>query len=73
MKEATIKRLVTIAIATGLALVLVAIYLAAVLELHNTMGMQGIVIIASVAGTGLVLLIPSKIILTLWLMIRKDN
>jgi len=73
MKEETIKRLLTAAMFTGLALVMVAICLVVFADLHNTMGMQGIKIISAVAGAGLVLLLPSKIFLTLWLMMKKEN
>ena len=54
----------------GLLLLLLAIYLAVFAELQNSMGMQGIKIIAAIAGTGLILLIPSKIFLSLWLMMK---
>jgi len=57
----------------GLALLLLAIYLATFAELQNKMGMQGIKIIAAVAGGGLILLIPSKIFLTLWLMMKENE
>ena len=70
MKDATIKRAVTCIMLLGLALILLAIYLAAFIELQNEMGMQGIKIIAAVAGSGLVLLLPAKIFLTLWLMMK---
>ena len=73
VKEATIKRALTCIMILGLALILLAIYLAAFAELQNEMGMRGIKIIAAVAGGGLVLLIPSKVFLTLWLMMRRKQ
>ena len=73
MKDATLKRTVTIILFVGLGLVLVAIYLALVPKLQNTMGMQGVSIIAGVAGLGLVLMLPAKIMLTLWLMTKGDK
>jgi hypothetical protein len=73
LKEQTIKRLLTCAMFLGLALVVVAIYLAAFAELHNVMGMKGIKIIAAIAGSGLILLLPAKIFLTLWLMMNKES
>jgi hypothetical protein len=57
----------------GLALVLFAIYLVVVADIHNVMGMKGVIIITAVTGCGLVLLLPSKIILTLWLMTKKKD
>jgi Kef-type K+ transport system membrane component KefB len=73
MKEKTIKLILTSAMFMGLALVALAIYLAAFAELQNEMGMTGIKIIAAVAGCGLILLLPSKIFLTLWLMMNKGS
>jgi hypothetical protein len=68
MKEETIKRTMTYIMFLGLALVIVAICLAVFAKLHLTMGMQGIMIIVLTAGSGLILLLPSKIFLTLLLM-----
>jgi len=73
MKQETMKRLITCAMFVGLVLVLVAIYLAVFAELHNEMGMKGIKIIAAIAGSGLLLLLPSKILLTLWLMMGEKK
>ena len=57
----------------GLMLVIVAIYLAVFAEIHNSMGMKGIKIIAAVAGGGLILLLPAKIFLTLLLMMNEKK
>ncbi len=57
----------------GLTLVITAIYLAVFAEIHNSMGMKGIRIIAAVAGGGLILLLPSKIFLTLLLMMNEKK
>ena len=73
MKDQTIKKLLTCAMFLGLALILIAIYLAVFAELHNVMGMKGVQIITAVAGGGLILLLPSKIFLTLWLMSKEDS
>ncbi len=73
MKEASLKRIMTLVMFIGLALVLVAIYLAVFAQLHNSMGMKGIKIIAGVAGAGLVLLLPSKVFLTLLLMMSAKK
>jgi small neutral amino acid transporter SnatA (MarC family) len=73
LKDATLKRTVTVVLFVGLALVLTAIYLALVPKLQSTMGMQGVSIIAGVAGLGLVLMLPAKIMLTLWLMTKSGK
>ena len=73
MKEETIKLCMTCSMFVGLSLVLVAIYLAVFAELHNSMGMKGIKIITALAGGGLILLLPSKIFLTLLLMKNEEK
>lgn len=73
MKEETLKRGMTLIMLVGLILVIVAIYLAVFAELHNSMGMKGIKIIAAVAGVGLIFLVPSKIFLTLLLMMNSKK
>ncbi|MCB1614765.1 MAG: hypothetical protein KDI30_02010 [Pseudomonadales bacterium] len=57
----------------GFALVVLAIYLVLVEQLHNRRGVEGIRIIAAVAGSGLLLLLPAKVFLTLLLMKNKSK
>jgi len=73
MKEETLKRGMTYIMFVGLALVIIAICLAVFADLHNTMGMKGIKIIVAFAGGGLILLVPSKIFLTLLLMMNEKK
>jgi len=73
MKEETIKRTMTYIMFAGLTLLITAICLAVFAELHNSMGMKGIKIIAALAGGGLILLLPSKIFLTLLLMMNEKK
>ena len=60
-----------IIIGIGLLLVIAAICLAVFAKLHISMGVRGVMIITATAGIGLILLLPSKLFLTLLLM--KQN
>ena len=73
MSEESIVRLMKALIYAGLVLVIVAISLAVFGELHVSMGVQGVMIVAGVAGTGLLLLLPAKIFLTFLLMKREQD
>jgi hypothetical protein len=73
MKEEAIKRLLTVLICIGLALVIAAICLAVFGKLHTSMGAKGVMIIAATAGVGLLLLLPSKIFLTFLLMTNSKK
>ncbi|RKF18772.1 hypothetical protein DBZ36_10270 [Alginatibacterium sediminis] len=54
----------------GLCLVALGIALAMFTDISSSMGVRGVQIIAGLIGTGLLLLVPSKIFLTLILMRR---
>jgi hypothetical protein len=71
MKEETLQRTMKFIIGIGLMLVIAAICLAVFAKLHISMGIKGVMIITATAGIGLVLLLPSKLFLTLLLM--KQN
>jgi len=71
MKEKTLQRTMKIIIGIGLLLVIAAICLAVFAKLHISMGVRGVMIITATAGAGLILLLPSKLFLTLLLM--KQN
>ena len=73
MKEETLKRGMTFIMFLGLTLVIIAICLAMFADLHISMGMKGIQIIATIAGGGLILLSPAKLFLTLLLMKNDGN
>ena len=73
MKEKSILRLLKIAIYIGLVLVIAAICLAVFGELHISMGAEGVMIIAATAGIGLLLLLPSKILVTYLLMTKREK
>lgn len=68
MKESTLIRLMNLLMFLGLALIGTALYLIIIKQLHVTMNIRGVQIIAAVVGAGLVLLLPSKLYLTLMLM-----
>jgi len=72
MKEETLQRTMKIIIGIGLLLVIAAICLAAFAKLHISMGVRGVMIITATAGIGLILLLPSKLFLTLLLM-KQNN
>lgn len=61
-----------IIIGIGLLLVIAAICLAVFAKLHISMGVRGVMIITATAGIGLILLLPSKLFLTLLLM-KQNN
>lgn len=73
MKDKTIKRILTGAMFLGLGLLALAVCLVVFADLQNVMGMQGVKIITAVAGSGLILLLPAKLFLTLWLMSKKQD
>ncbi len=72
MNEKQLKRILTIVMFIGLILVLLAIALAVFARLHILLGAKGVVIITVTAALGLLMLLPSKIFLTLMLM-KKNN
>jgi len=72
MKEETLQRTMKIIIGIGLLLVIAAICLAVFAKLHISMGVRGVMIITATAGIGLILLLPSKLFLTLLLM-KQNN
>jgi hypothetical protein len=75
MKEETLQRTMKFIIGIGLMLVIAAICLAVFAKLHISMGIKGVMIITATAGIGLILLLPSKLFLTLLLMKqnKRDN
>jgi hypothetical protein len=75
MKEEKLQRTMKFIIGIGLVLVVTAICLAVFAKLHIAMGIKGVMIITATAGIGLVLLLPSKLFLTLLLMKKnkRDN
>ncbi|WP_246611877.1 hypothetical protein [Agarivorans aestuarii] len=66
------KYLLYAVICIGLLLVLVGIALAMFSNISVSMGVTGVQIIAGIIGLGLLLMVPSKIILTLLLMKAKS-
>ena len=73
MKEETLQRTMKFIIGIGLLLVITAICLAVFARLHISMGVKGVMIITATAGVGLLLLLPSKLFLTLLLMKQNKN
>ena len=73
MKEETLQRTMKIIIGIGLLLVIAAICLAVFAKLHISMGVRGVMIITATAGIGLILLLPSKLLLTILLMKPNDK
>ncbi len=71
--ETQLIRLMNTLMFSGLACIAVALYLIMVKQLHVTLGITGVQIIAAIVGTGLILLIPSKLYLTLVLMKSSDT
>ncbi|MGY5452244.1 hypothetical protein ACVFI8_15055 [Agarivorans sp. MS3-6] len=57
----------------GLMLVIGGVGLAMFTDISVSMGVQGVQIIAGIIGLGLLLLVPSKIMLTLILMKASSN
>jgi membrane protein implicated in regulation of membrane protease activity len=57
----------------GLLLVLGGVSLAMFSDISVSMGVHGVQIIAGIIGLGLLLLVPSKILLTLLLMRQKST
>ena len=73
MTEAQLIRLMNTLMFSGLACITVALYLIIFKEIHVNMGIKGVQIIAGIIGIGLILLIPSKLYLTLMLMKSSDK
>ncbi|BEU02090.1 hypothetical protein OAG1_08900 [Agarivorans sp. OAG1] len=67
------KYLLYAVICIGLLLVLVGVALAMFSNISVSMGVTGVQIIAGIIGLGLLLMVPSKIILTLILMKAKSK
>lgn len=67
------KYLLYAVICIGLLLVLVGVALAMYSNISVSMGVTGVQIIAGIIGLGLLLMVPSKIILTLILMKAKSK
>ncbi|WP_354624394.1 hypothetical protein [Psychromonas sp. MME2] len=57
---------------TGIMLVIVGVSLATFTDLTVSMGTDGVLMIGLIIGLGLLLLIPSKIYLTLLLLQKND-
>lgn len=68
-----IKRLMTFCMITGLILVILGVSLATFTDLTVSMGADGVLMIGLIIGVGLLLLIPSKIYLTLLLFQKNDE
>ncbi|MBW8189865.1 hypothetical protein K0504_02360 [Neiella marina] len=66
------KRLMAVLMWCGLAFILVGISLIIFTDLR-TEGVHGVRIIALIIGAGLLLLIPSKLFITLLLMMHNDQ
>ena len=73
MKEETLQRTMKFIIGIGLLLVITAGCLAVFARLHISMGVRGVMIITATAGIGLILLLPSKLLLTILLMKPNDK
>ncbi|WP_432454333.1 MULTISPECIES: hypothetical protein [unclassified Agarivorans] len=73
MSETNWKWLLYISIGLGLTLVLLGVALAMFTSISVDRGVQGVQIIAGIIGAGLLLMVPSKILLTLMLMKDKPK
>ncbi len=71
MTEAQTLRLLKIIMLCGISLLIFGHYLWSGLKLHETMGVNGIVLIGLCCALGLILSLPTKIYLTLLLMKRE--
>jgi len=71
MRDQTTIRLLKIVMFCGISLIIFGHYLWVGLKIHESMGVQGIVIIAACCAFGLILSLPTKIYLTLLLMKRE--
>jgi hypothetical protein len=71
MTEAQTLRLLKMLMLCGISLLIFGHYLWSGLKLHETMGVQGIILIGLCCALGLILSLPTKIYLTLLLMKRE--
>ena len=71
MTEAHTLRLLKIIMLCGISLLIFGHYLWSGLKLHETMGVNGIILIGLCCALGLILSLPTKIYLTLLLMKRE--
>lgn len=71
MTEAQTLRGLKIIMLCGIGLLIFGHYLWSGLKLHETMGVQGIILIGLCCALGLILSLPTKIYLTLLLMKRE--
>lgn len=68
MRDQTTIRLLKIVMFCGISLIIFGHYLWVGLKIHESMGVQGIVIIAACCAFGLILSLPTKMYLTFLLM-----
>jgi len=73
MTDAKTVRLLKIVMLCGLSLLVLGHYLWSGLKLHESMGVQGIILIGACCALGLILSLPTKIYLTILLMKRESN
>lgn len=73
MNKARIIYIMNTVMVVGLLLIMTAIFLAVFAELQVTMGVTGVFIITATFGFGLLMLLPSKIYLTLVLMKKNGE
>lgn len=71
MTERQTLRLLKIVMLCGISLLVLGHYLWSGLKIHETMGVQGIILIGLCCALGLVLSLPTKIYLTILLMKRE--
>lgn len=71
MTEPQTLRLLKIIMLCGISLLVLGHYLWSGLKLHETMGVNGIILIGLCCALGLILSLPTKIYLTLLLMKRE--
>jgi len=73
MTDAKTVRLLKIVMLCGLSLLVLGHYLWSGLKLHESMGVQGIILIGACCALGLILSLPTKIYLTILLMKRESD
>ncbi len=73
MTERQTLRLLKIVMLCGISLLVLGHYLWSGLKLHETMGVQGIILIGLCCALGLILSLPTKIYLTILLMKRESD
>lgn len=66
-------RLLKIAMFSGIALIIFGHYLWVGAQIHLSMGIQGIMIIAGCCALGVILSLPTKIYLTILLMAHEEH